>query len=63
MSAEEQAEPERLDAPNQQAVRPDSSTPWDEGEGGSTGAPKKASRSSKKSEPPPEAEPEEEAAG
>ena len=34
-------EPERLDAPNQQVVRPDASHPADEGTGGSTGKPKK----------------------
>jgi len=28
-------EPVRLDAPNQQVVRPDGSAPWDEGSGGS----------------------------
>jgi hypothetical protein len=35
------AEPERMDAPNQQAVRPDGSHPADEGSGGSGGSPKK----------------------
>lgn len=30
--------PERLDAPNQQVVRPDGSGPADEGSGGSSGA-------------------------
>jgi len=29
-------EPDRMDAPNQQAVRPDASGPADEGSGGST---------------------------
>ena len=29
---------EQYDAPNQQAVRPDGSGPWDEGDGGSGGA-------------------------
>ena len=35
------AEPERMDAPNQQAVRPDGSHPADEGSGGSGGPSKK----------------------
>lgn len=31
----------RLDAPNQQVVRPDESAPWQEGEGGSAPEPAK----------------------
>jgi len=41
VSDDKTAEPERMDAPNQQAVRPDGSHPADEGSGGSGGAPKK----------------------
>jgi hypothetical protein len=36
------AEPERMDAPNQQAVRPDGSHPADEGSGGSGGSQRKS---------------------
>jgi len=35
------SEPERMDAPNQQAVRPDGSHPADEGSGGSGGSQRK----------------------
>jgi hypothetical protein len=42
-------EPERLDAPNQQVVRPDGSGPADEGEGGSQ--PKEAKAKPAKAKP------------
>lgn len=51
---------ELMDAPNQQAVRPDGSAPWDEGTGGSTQATQKNDK--KKADPEP-APAEEEASG
>ena len=52
-------EPERLDAPNQQAVRPDGSGPADEGTGGASAsepAPVPAPRPEPKAEEPVEGE-------
>ena len=52
---------DRLDAPNQQVVRPDASAPWDEGEGGTEAAVEPATdaeREVREAEPEVESEPE-----
>lgn len=48
------------DAPNQQVVRPDSSAPWDEGDGGESGTPVEEPQPEPQQEELPQAQPYEE---